>query len=135
MKGTEEYIRNDERQKIISFIGQLKIDDVFHHFWKNEVQSNSEDILNNTLDMVITELSLLKKEYFSGGEVPKSFRFSVKKDWTVEQLKKNPKPEEAKYRRISSHYKNGKRIRGYIARVKPKSDRKILRGEQNGCRK
>jgi len=63
MKGTEEYIRNDERQKIISFIGQLKIDDVFHHFWKNEVQSTSEDILNNTLDMVITELKL------SGGKV------------------------------------------------------------------
>jgi len=71
MKGTEEYIRNDERQKIISFIGQLKIDDVFHHFWKNEVQSTSEDILNNTLDMVITELSLLKKELESiGNKVP-----------------------------------------------------------------
>jgi hypothetical protein len=60
-KEKEEQIRRDEREKIIDFIGLLKIDDVFHEFWKNEM--GRDDVLNNTLDMVITELKL------SGGKV------------------------------------------------------------------
>jgi DNA-directed RNA polymerase subunit RPC12/RpoP len=33
----------------------------------------------------------------------------------------NPKPD-AKYKRIPSHYRNGKKIRGYLVKIKPKPD-------------
>ena len=35
--------------------------------------------------------------------------------------KMNPKPD-AKYKRIPSHYRNGKKIRGYLVKIKPKPD-------------
>lgn len=52
----EQCIRQEEREKILNFIGKLKISDEFHEFWKNEVMSTGEDVLRNTLDMVIREI-------------------------------------------------------------------------------
>ena len=53
--------RKDEKEKIMNFIGKLKINDEFHDCWKNEVLATGEDVLNNTLDMIIREIKEVKK--------------------------------------------------------------------------
>jgi hypothetical protein len=52
--------RQDEKEKILNFIGKLKINDEFRQSWYNEVMSTGEDVLKNTLDMVIREIKEMR---------------------------------------------------------------------------
>lgn len=49
----------DEMKSIIGLLEELKIDDAFHERW-NDMTSDGEDVLSNTIEMIIGEIKKAK---------------------------------------------------------------------------
>jgi hypothetical protein len=51
--------RQNEKGRIIGLLEELKIDDAFHERW-NDKTSDGEDVLSNTIEMIIGEIKKAK---------------------------------------------------------------------------
>jgi hypothetical protein len=60
LENRDEAVREMEKDRIIGLLEKLKIDDAFLERW-NDKTSDGEDVLYNTIEMIIREIKKVKQ--------------------------------------------------------------------------